>query len=176
MQVLFKRNMELQDRIDALIVSAENNELRRLSVASTGKGESQPRTRNEPPSANVLNEENGSARGVKSDEQPSDVSREENGGERSRSLVLRGVPEQRGRPVRMRVQNDFNSACNVLHFLNIEFESVSVYHLGKSSAVRNSFLKIAHPAYFRSKKRLRNVSRLRFFPGKGIFFVVPFQS
>lgn len=66
MQMLVKRNMELKDRIDAF--TAENNELRRVSAACTGMEEIQRRTRNEPPTAIVLNEENGSARAIKSSE------------------------------------------------------------------------------------------------------------
>lgn len=65
---------------------------------------------------------------------------------RLRSLVLVGVPEQRCAGVE-HFQYDCKSAVNVLTFLDIEYNSVSVYRVGRHTEGKNRLLKIVLSVY-----------------------------
>ncbi|WKX95609.1 hypothetical protein Q1695_012233 [Nippostrongylus brasiliensis] len=87
--------------------------------------------------------------------------------ERRRSLILRGVPEQKALHIRNRIMYDYQSVINVLHFLNVDCLPLAVYRLGKPRAGYNRLLKIVLPCSRFQKMVLQRSPRLRPFPGEG---------
>lgn len=89
--------------------------------------------------------------------------------ERLRSVIIGGVPELKSSNTRERVSYDFQSSCNVLDFLGVECNPVSVYRLGRPDQGHNRLLKVVLPARVFQRLAVIRAPRLRFFPGGSVF-------
>lgn len=89
--------------------------------------------------------------------------------ERLRSLIVGGVPELKSFNTRERVSYGFQSACNVLDFLGVECNPVSVYRLGRLDQGRNRLLKVVLPARVFHCFVVVPAPRLRFLPEESFF-------
>ncbi|WKX97103.1 hypothetical protein Q1695_013058 [Nippostrongylus brasiliensis] len=89
--------------------------------------------------------------------------------ERRRSIVLKGIPELHSDNWRARVQYDWDSVFNVLSHLNVQCFPVAVYRMGKEVEEQNRLIKVVLPASYFQSLAVRRASRLRSFPGKGVY-------
>lgn len=89
--------------------------------------------------------------------------------ERRRSLVIAGVPELRECSIRRKLFYDNNSVLNILEFLNVDCLPVAVYRLGRPIRDRDRLLKVVLPSSYFQRLAISRASRLRFFPGRGVY-------
>ncbi|KAK6030842.1 hypothetical protein OSTOST_03015 [Ostertagia ostertagi] len=88
--------------------------------------------------------------------------------EGQRSIVISGIPECKSTSVRERKSYDYYHVCNIIDFLGIECNAVTLYRLGKPSQGKNRLIKIMFSRVFQ-RIALRRAARLRFYSLKGIF-------
>ncbi|KAK6009730.1 hypothetical protein OSTOST_25314, partial [Ostertagia ostertagi] len=75
-----------------------------------------------------------------------------------------GVPELKECSIRRKLFYDNNSVLNILEYLDVDCLPVAVYRLGRPTMGRDRLLKVVLPSLAVSR-----ASRLRFFPGRGVF-------
>ncbi|KAL6723803.1 hypothetical protein Aduo_018770 [Ancylostoma duodenale] len=66
--------------------------------------------------------------------------------ERSRSVIISGIPELRTDNIARKLKYDYESVLNVIHHLKLECFPTAVYRLGRPEVGRNRLLKVIFPA------------------------------
>ncbi|VDL80698.1 unnamed protein product [Nippostrongylus brasiliensis] len=89
--------------------------------------------------------------------------------ERLRSLVFIGVPELHSLSNRDRIDHDLNGVRDILDFLHVQCDPVTVYRLGKPMTDRSRKLKVVLPARVFQNMTLQRCHRLRFFSKWRVF-------
>lgn len=89
--------------------------------------------------------------------------------ERTRSIVISGLPESQSHTAFNRIVHDFSSTQHILDFLNVDCLPTTVYRMGKPNPSRPRLLKVILPCSRFQKTVLKLAPRLRFFSQKGIY-------
>lgn len=89
--------------------------------------------------------------------------------ERSRSVIIGRVPELKNAGIRDRVCYDFESVCNVLHFLGVQCYPSGVYRLGRPIEGGNRLIKVVLPSSKLQKMAVQRAKRLERFPLKVVY-------
>ncbi|KAL6741737.1 hypothetical protein Aduo_014964 [Ancylostoma duodenale] len=93
--------------------------------------------------------------------------------ERSRSLVLVGVPESRDSQSSNRISHDFTCERQIMDYLSIDCHPLSAYRMGRPSPTHSRLLKIVLPSSFFARTMLRRAYQLKYFPLKKGIFIRP---
>ncbi|KIH63764.1 hypothetical protein ANCDUO_05933 [Ancylostoma duodenale] len=89
--------------------------------------------------------------------------------ERSRSIIVAGLPESSAEQASLRVYHDYNCIREIMDFLGIDCSIVAVYRLGRVANNRARLVKLVLPASVFVKMMLKHAPRLKFFKNHGIF-------
>lgn len=90
--------------------------------------------------------------------------------ERKRSIVLSNIPESSAQSPSERVGHDIACVNQILDFLNIECNPMTVYRMGKLDARRPRLMKVVLPASRFQMEAVRRAPRLRFSPShRGVY-------
>ncbi|KAK6010739.1 hypothetical protein OSTOST_24207, partial [Ostertagia ostertagi] len=96
--------------------------------------------------------------------------------ERKRSVIIVGVPENRGPRSYDRVSHDRLCVHQLFDFLAIDCTPVSIYRMGRPSPTYNRLLKVVLPNSFFARLLLRCAPKLKHFPLKKGVFIRPSLS
>lgn len=87
-----------------------------------------------------------------------------------RSIVLSHVPESTSSKPYDRVSNDYTYVAELLDYLNVEYNPVSVYRMGRLDQNRPRLIKVVLPSSRFQRQATKRAPRLRFYSGhKGVY-------
>lgn len=89
--------------------------------------------------------------------------------ERRRSIVIGNIPEVASSNFRERLNYDYHSVCNVLDFLGVECNPLTVYRLGRPLRGKNRLIKVVLPSAVFQRMAVRRAPRLRHFVNGRVF-------